>query len=487
MKTLYLLCVLLHTLVSISFAQKDQNSYKPLQQQWSYEEQKVVLDILEYKHQKSLSNAPKQYHKEWKEIYNQRFEYLKEDINQHFYILDEQLNQYYQQILQNILTANPQIPASDIQLLLARNTVANALSMGEGTVVLNIGLLNRLENESQVAFVICHEIAHFMLHHIDHNIQQRIQLKHDKQIKKKVKRIEDSEYNRMKKALALYKEITYANRSTSRQFELEADSLGLIYLSNTDYQPEEALKCLELLDVIDEEKYAEIADLKHTFDHPEYPFKDHWLEKEELDFEYQSFESEEIDLDSLKTHPDCTVRIKTLKPMLLQSDSNTKSAFLQNPDQFTEYVNVLDFELIESAFAQRKYGKCFYLILQLLPEYPQNIYLKASMGKCLFKIHQAQKNHELGKSVEMISPYQDDNYQKVLNFIHRLRLSEIAKITYFFLQKNQPENLHENEDYLYASILSHYISNKTEKLAELKTLYQENFPSGKYIDDLDQF
>jgi predicted Zn-dependent protease len=68
------------------------------------------------------------------------------------------LNPYVQRVFDHIRQANPQLPP--VQLVLSRNPEPNAHAVGNSTVMLNVGLLGRLENESQLAYILCHELAH---------------------------------------------------------------------------------------------------------------------------------------------------------------------------------------------------------------------------------------------------------------------------------------------------------------------------------------
>ena len=66
----------------------------------------------------------------------------------------------------------------------------------------------------------------------------------------------------------------------SREFETEADSVGLRFLSNTNYDCKESLSCLGILDEIDEEKMDYSRQLPKLFSFAGYPFKNRWIEKE---------------------------------------------------------------------------------------------------------------------------------------------------------------------------------------------------------------
>jgi hypothetical protein len=154
--------------------------------------------------------------------------------------------------------------------------------------------------------------------------------------------------------------------------------------------------------------------------------------------------------------------------------------------QFEQIVNICDFEVIESQYHFKRYGNCLYLALSMLNQVPESAYLHSMVGKCLYQIYRAQKNHELTTYVALPSPYYNEEYNKVLNFIHNLRLSEIAGVGYGYLQ-NHAESYKHDQEFLYAFILSCEMANKTEELALLKKQYQDQFSNGKYISIINHY
>lgn len=99
-----------------------------------------------------------------------------------------------QQVFARILRANPQLRATT-RLVLTRNPEPNAHAVGRSTVLLNLGLLPRLENESQLAYVLCHELAHGASYHLETGLRDRLTIIHSKELRREFRRIVNSEYN----------------------------------------------------------------------------------------------------------------------------------------------------------------------------------------------------------------------------------------------------------------------------------------------------
>jgi hypothetical protein len=110
---------------------------------------------------------------------------------------------------------------------------------------------------------------------------------------------------------------------------------------------------------------------------------------------------------------------------------------------------------------------------------PGQSYLIFNTGRCLNKLYTAQKNHTLGQMVDLPSPYNDKNYNTLLQFIQRVRLTDLAAFSYYFLQPYQ-SNLVTNEDALAALIESKDNFNKPIEKQQLIETYKRQFPLGKY-------
>ena len=192
-------------------AQQDfQKGYKPFSTdtttllQYLYKsKEKLDSDL------KSMEKHAKPVKEEFISTYNRRYISLNNRYkNQHFYT-DEKLTGYFNNILKEILDVNPEISREDVTLLISRYPVPNAMCLGEGTLIFNISLLRWVNNESQVAFIICHELAHHYFNHVNNAIEKRILTLYSKETQKELKAISQSEYNRNKNALALLQGVLF--------------------------------------------------------------------------------------------------------------------------------------------------------------------------------------------------------------------------------------------------------------------------------------
>lgn len=436
----------------------------------------ALMARLEKRYESDLAKLPKENRAELEGIYQERYDYLKEQIESGVFLYGPEFNDYYQAILDEIFRANPALPAKEVRLFISRDPSPNALCLGEGSLLLNIGLIRRLENESQIAFVLCHELAHYTLNHVNVAIKRHVENLNSKKTQQEIRAISRSEYGRTEKAMQLLKGMVFSSRRHSRMHESQADSLALVYLRNTAYDAREALRCLALLDEVDAEKYPQTPDLKKMLNTPEYPFKDSWLQSEPTLFGGVKKKEEVWNEDSLKTHPDCQKRISLVENQDFAAD---RKKFVQPEPRFKTMVEIADFEVIQSLSDGGDYGACLYQTLLLLDKYPDNVYLHAIIGHCLYEIYQAQKEHTLGNHVEQPSGETPAPYKTVLTFIHNLRARELANLGWHYLNSRK-DRFGQQEGFLFALCRAASITGNEAETKELKKRYLELFPRGKH-------
>jgi hypothetical protein len=300
-----------------------------------------------------------------------------------------------------------------------------------------------------------------------------------KSTQRQVSKIVNSDNQKVSRAMDLLRHTLYTNNRYSRLNERAADSLALIFLQHTSYDESQALTALALLDSVDKEKYSDKLPLKQIFDSPTYAFKDSWLQSSSL--LKMEDKDDYWDKDSLKTHPDCKERINLLAKRLKPVDVN-KRKFLQPEPVFREILQRSDIELIERELYFQRYSRCLYESLLLTKQYPRSPYLQATIGQCMYGIYQAQKNHQLSKHVDLPAPGQSKEYRQLLDFIHNLRLKEIAQVGFYFLKNNYTDL--STQEFLLAYAALAKVIDEVEEVTRLKKDYLHKYPQGKYVQQI---
>jgi Zn-dependent protease with chaperone function len=366
------------------------------------------------------------YKKKLEKIYDEKYDYIVSNIDSSNFYFDDTINFYFQNILKNIQEANPVLNKPEIKLYVSRATYPNASCLGEGSLIFNIGLLRYLKNESQIAFIICHEFAHYTQNHVMKATTEYLENLYSKETQEKLKEIKYSQFGTYTKAQEFTKAYVFDNRKHGRLHESEADSIAFLYLKNTKYDENEALTALALLDSTDTEKYRDSIQLNTFFDFKEFPFKSSWI-AEEKKFVFLKDTVSEMEKDSLKTHPDCKKRVENLLKMKTISNES-KSKYLQPISLFNKIVDYSDFECIENRLKYKNIDGAFYLTLKLIKKYPKNIYLQKTVLTCFDKLIIGLKNHNLNAYIDLPSPFQEGDYKVIVRFLNNIRISEAEKL-----------------------------------------------------------
>ncbi len=424
-----------------------------------------------------LKNYPRNIHKELTDFLIIRKSYI-EDLNKNkLLISDSSFISYYQGILTKILKANPQIN-QNIKVYITRFLEPNAFNTGDGNIYLNISIIRFLKNESQLAFIIAHELAHEYKEHVfEANVNKSLLLK-SKDMKTQIKKAQKQTYGSKAALKEIAKSLVFSTSKHSRIKESEADSLAIVFLTNTKYNTKEAISTLQLLDTINSyfEKFPHFVFTEYFRNVP-INKRLEW-NNYDVDTTFLSAADKEEKLnDSLKTHPDCEQRILFLEKNFSSLKANNNKAqnstieFINNRQKaIVEYIN--------SIILYKDFGFCFNELLYQLEKDSTDCTLRLLLCRSLSEINYSQRTRTLGEVLLIPSFVYPTEYNYVLSFLNELKTIETGSISYFLFKK-LPEDM-ENEDYIYTSILTDYAYNKKTEADILAKYYLKEFPNGKF-------
>lgn len=346
-------------------------------------------------------------------------------------LLDPTVNAYVQRVFEQVLQANKQLPP--MRLVLTKNPEPNARAVGNGTIILNIGLLPRLENESQLAFILCHELAHVQARHMETSIQEQLTTLHSRELKRQVRRIVQQEYNINSKIKALVMGMSLNSTYHQRKHERQADSLGYVLLRNTRFEAPQAYRALQLLDKMDEPESAAPLELSRYFGCAELarPLATPPTRPQSI-FTLKAPEKTELETtDTLKSHPDCQKRMRFIKELAQNQVADGPQAVAP---EFAQIRAVSRLEVVQSWFDVDGYDHALFDALQLLREQPQSAYLQAVVVLCLYELRQHLQDHTFTEVVSNISSHNAANFNELLHALYGLRASDFKGLTACFAQ-----------------------------------------------------
>ena len=277
--------------------------------------------------------------------------------------------------------------------------------------------------------------------------------------------------------MAVFKKYLSKYMEHSRENELEADSLGLIFFENSGYNVAEAVLQITLLDSCDRAIYDAPLDLKQIFNFKNYPFDDSWLQSDPTAASWEGTKWWEIP-DSLKTHPNCPERASAMQRIIKKREI-APGGKLNNPE-YDYFRKIAAFELLEVMVEENQISMALYQALQLKRIYPESAYLNSFIVRAIYLIYEAQLRHRFTAAVEFPHQTFTPGYNQFLKFLHNQNsntLGNFAKNYYadFVATVNFQDAYSQ-----YISILVSSIGKKPAEMeAQIKT-YESKFGKNKY-------
>jgi len=401
---------------------------------------KKYLDQSVQKKKLLLASVGKEQAKAYTTIYEQQFEEIENLWQGSRSVTAPPAHAYLQAIVQKIITANPALKETDARVVFSRDWWPNAVSMGDGSIAINAGLVIHLNNEAELAFIICHELSHYYLEHTPRSIKKYVANITSDSYQAELKRLSRTEYGANQQLEALAKTTVFNSRRHSRDNEAEADRQAFIFMKKTGYDCQAIKTCLELMNHVDDSLLYKRPDIQQAFNFAVYPFKKKWVQQESAIFS-QLDESSTVstkEKDSLKTHPDCTNRIALLADSLKKITIGGKP-FLVDENLFNQLKKDFFIEITEQCYKEKNLSRNLYYSLSLLQASKNSSWAKYAIARCLNDIFYYQQEHKIGLMLDAENKAYPIDYNLLLRMLGRLRLSEIAGINYNFCKQHYAE------------------------------------------------
>ena len=261
-----------------------------------------------------------------------------------------------------VLLQNDTILQKKLKFYVVKSSCFNAFATYNGNIYVNIGLMARVKNEAQLAYILSHEIIHYTKQHVINGYvhSEKIRLG-----------IENSKNDN------LSKEIT-EKHNYSQNLEFQADSLGFLIFSNTNYDAASALDAINSL---------------NNANAPYDLVKFNWAIKE---FEPLSALQnsnllgrgknvvEDNDTSSERnepTHPKVTERAKVVQLMINSRNTKKGQLFIVSENDFYRVREIARLELSELYLNEMKYESAIYNDFLLLQNHPNDLYIKKNLAR----------------------------------------------------------------------------------------------------------
>jgi hypothetical protein len=435
-------CRILAVLFTFFFCSLCQGQLVPVysfQQDDTLQKRKYYNEALDKK-KLLIAGLQKQNIKDYKQAYEDMFEVVEDLLISPRSVTEKAAHNYIKSIVTKIITTNSELKGLDVRVIFSRDLPPNAYSIGDGTIAFNAGLFVFLDNEAEMAFVICHELAHYYLNHSRKRMDKYVEIANSDSLKKEFKRLSKQEYKVGEQFEKLLKTFVFDIRRHSRDNEEEADRVGMRFLKKSGYNGNGFITSMRLLDKIDDTSLFTSLNLQKILSFPAYPFKEKWIKKESVIFGALNPDDAtgltKKERDSLKTHPDCSKRIA----LLADSAAAISGKYFQVDEPLFKQLK-LEFipEIVEEVFKSGNIGFNLYLSLQMLQDgkyIPLAVY---SIARDLNLIYKQQKAHEMGLIIDSENKRYDEEYNLLIRMLYRMRLNEIAEMNSNFCSYYQEQ------------------------------------------------
>lgn len=295
----------------------------------------------------------------------------------------EHMSQYVEDVAEKLLIANQQEELyNKLRFYVLKSYTPNAYTTSNGAVIVTVGLLSRIENEAQLAFILSHEIQHYVLKH---------GLKQYKKI----------EYSKTRTAVNKDNIIKDIYRF-SKENEMEADLKGFDMMVKAGYNLNEGIYVFDML------KYADYPFLEITlsidsFENKLYKFPAEFKTKIRELVKKQNEEDEKSLVDDgndeNNTHPSLDRRINIMRDKIDATGSQKgKPAYLLSKDRFEFVSKIARHELLLIYIKRADFGMSFYLSYMMEKLYGKSSFLGEIRAMSLYGIfHHAALDQNLDK------------------------------------------------------------------------------------------
>lgn len=387
-----------------------------------FEEDAKAIDIGNAKAEKDIIETIKGHVKDIREL---------NDLG--ILIFNDTITNYLNTIVKKIKSKNSILDQSNFFVFSGKDPDLNASSYGEGIIVFNVALLEQLETEGEIAFVLAHEMAHDYLKHLWKRVTNKAKILNDPEFKKEIRKAISKEYNAYKSIDSVLSIYVTEIMTNSRANELQADSLGLRLLLNTGYSYKNAESVLVKLDSIDYFNFKDSLKLNEFFGFKDYPFKNEWLEYTDESTWGVSKGYNDIP-DSLKTHPNCQMRIMYIENENGIDRGGDVNALINTTD--FDYKLIFSFYNLEALLESENSDYALFLALNLVKNKEEHFYVKAIIVESLYTIWKAKKMYRFSKVVGNDRTTYPKCYNDFLHYLHTINAGVFMNHTYQYYEQH---------------------------------------------------
>jgi len=381
---------------------------------------------------------------------------LKEYVKKGVILYDDTLSRYVASVANQLVVSRPSL-RNQFKIYILKSTVSNAYTYANGAILVTTGLLAKLTSKSQLAFIIGHELGHLSKKHNEASFDKEFTLKKDFKLA--------SEGNENTLQVLMH---------YSKEFEMEADAIGVELMNGAGFNGNEALKAIKILTPFDTSyKYVKI-DIKKIFSSPDFNIDSALAHSSN---NYSNYKDDGD--DKLSTHPDLDKRYIAIKELLANMPGIITKEIPSDSINYVEISYVARMEDIQSAFESANYSGSFYLSLKEMQTDPNNKYLKLMVARNLVWLANYKDNNVLNHAMSDQNNLYGRRFKDIETFIKSLSSNDFKKLSYSYIKHNyNTSGKNEELSFYMAYISDFYLGGGVSRF--YFNQYLKDYPNGKY-------
>lgn len=274
------------------------------------------------------------------EVFKQNIHYsLDQIIHSGLCIYGDPISVYVDQVARKLLKDDEEL-YSQLRFYTLKSNVSNAFSTHQGIIMFTTGLISQFANETQLAYVLAHEIIHFREKHVVQTFEWKLQNK----------------YNMAN--------LTQFN-NYSREKEIEADSKAIDMCLKAGYSSAEIYNSFDVLMF----SHLPFDEIKFPLDYFNSPL--FYIPESEFTKEVYPIKMDEEYDDEHSTHPSIDKRKEAIRP-LLEESFGQGSSFMGEVSDFITIRNYARFESVRTSLLEMEFSRALYQLFLLEREFSDN-------------------------------------------------------------------------------------------------------------------
>lgn len=361
-------------------------------------------------------------------------------------LFGDPLTEYINKVADKALIGDLEL-RNQLRFYVFKSNIVNAFATSEGIIFVSIGLLSQVENEAQLAFILCHEAIH-------------VKNQHSLNYYKKVKN-EANTANSLESLLdKLYK--------YSRKNELEADKMGMKLFLKSEYRVNESIRSLDVL-LYSYLPFDEVEWNKKEFEDENYLLsKELHLEKLK-EISVNAFEN-----DEKSTHPNINTRKVALKDFVNYEEEEKGVYFINSKETFDSMQKLARYELAYILITRANFVKAYYHAYLLEKTYGKTLYFDQIKLMSIYGIAKHRYDRYNKLYVQEITKNFEGEFQRMVYFFREIKRFDLSVLAV-------------REAYKYQKIYANnsFINNLYDKL--LESLFVDGNATLDQFDNQEKF